>query len=110
MALAGGVDLAAVAERTPGVRGRRPWWRCAGRWRGAPRCGTGRARPGVVTAEDLLGLDEVDGLAPRRGWGGDFGLSDRVVAALLTELSGGDEVMSRIWRLAPSMPCRLNVG
>ena len=43
----------------------------------------------VVTAEDLLGLDEVDVLAPRRGGGDDSGVSGRVAAVLLTELPGG---------------------
>jgi transitional endoplasmic reticulum ATPase len=38
-------------------------------------------------APSLVFLDEVDALAPRRG-GGDSGVSDRVVAALLTELDG----------------------
>ena len=36
----------------------------------------------------LVFLDEVDALAPRRGQSGDSGVSDRVVAALLTELDG----------------------
>jgi transitional endoplasmic reticulum ATPase len=33
-------------------------------------------------------LDEVDALAPRRGQSADSGVSDRVVASLLTELDG----------------------
>ncbi|MDQ3402864.1 MAG: AAA family ATPase [Actinomycetota bacterium] len=36
----------------------------------------------------LVFLDEVDALAPRRGQSSDSGVSDRVVAALLTELDG----------------------
>ncbi|MGH4020928.1 MAG: AAA family ATPase, partial [Pseudonocardiaceae bacterium] len=36
----------------------------------------------------LVFLDEVDALAPRRGGSSDSGVSDRVVAALLTELDG----------------------
>jgi len=39
-------------------------------------------------APSLVFLDEVDALAPRRGQSGDSGVSDRVVAALLTELDG----------------------
>ena len=35
-------------------------------------------------------LDEVDALAPRRGQSFDSGVTDRVVAALLTELDGVD--------------------
>lgn len=36
----------------------------------------------------LVFLDEVDALAPRRGGSSDSGVTDRVVAALLTELDG----------------------
>ncbi|HJQ45239.1 MAG TPA: AAA family ATPase [Amycolatopsis sp.] len=36
----------------------------------------------------LIFLDEIDALAPRRGQSGDSGVSDRVVASLLTELDG----------------------
>ncbi|OLR89831.1 AAA family ATPase [Actinokineospora bangkokensis] len=36
----------------------------------------------------LIFLDEVDALAPRRGQSSDSGVSDRIVAALLTELDG----------------------
>ncbi|MBA8826681.1 transitional endoplasmic reticulum ATPase [Saccharopolyspora lacisalsi] len=39
-------------------------------------------------APSLVFLDEVDALAPRRGQSADSGVSDRVVAALLTELDG----------------------
>jgi transitional endoplasmic reticulum ATPase len=39
-------------------------------------------------APALVFLDEVDALAPRRGQSSDSGVSDRVVAALLTELDG----------------------
>ncbi|OLT48002.1 ATPase [Saccharomonospora sp. CUA-673] len=39
-------------------------------------------------APALIFLDEVDALAPRRGASSDSGVSDRVVAALLTELDG----------------------
>ncbi len=39
-------------------------------------------------APALVFLDEVDALAPRRGQSADSGVSDRVVASLLTELDG----------------------
>ncbi|HEU0191461.1 MAG TPA: AAA family ATPase [Mycobacterium sp.] len=40
------------------------------------------------SAPSLVFLDEVDALAPRRGQSVDSGVTDRVVAALLTELDG----------------------
>ena len=40
------------------------------------------------SAPSLVFLDELDALAPRRGQSFDSGASDRVVAALLTELDG----------------------
>ncbi|WP_264000584.1 AAA family ATPase [Mycolicibacillus trivialis] len=40
------------------------------------------------SAPALVFLDEIDALAPRRGQSVDSGVSDRVVAALLTELDG----------------------
>jgi transitional endoplasmic reticulum ATPase len=42
------------------------------------------------SAPSLIFLDEVDALAPRRGQSSDSGVTDRVVAALLTELDGID--------------------
>ncbi len=42
------------------------------------------------SAPSLVFLDEVDALAPRRGQSIDSGVTDRVVAALLTELDGID--------------------
>jgi transitional endoplasmic reticulum ATPase len=42
------------------------------------------------SAPSLVFLDEVDALAPRRGQSFDSGVTDRVVAALLTELHGID--------------------
>ncbi len=42
------------------------------------------------SAPSLVFLDEIDALAPRRGQSFDSGVSDRVVAALLTELDGVD--------------------
>ncbi|WP_284236119.1 AAA family ATPase [Mycobacterium antarcticum] len=40
------------------------------------------------SAPSLVFLDEIDALAPRRGQSSDSGVTDRVVAALLTELDG----------------------
>ena len=40
------------------------------------------------SAPSLIFLDEIDALAPRRGQSQDSGVTDRVVAALLTELDG----------------------
>ncbi|GAA1263377.1 AAA family ATPase [Saccharothrix xinjiangensis] len=45
-------------------------------------------RRAAEAAPALVFLDEVDALAPRRGQSSDSGVSDRVVAALLTELDG----------------------
>jgi transitional endoplasmic reticulum ATPase len=45
-------------------------------------------RRAADAAPALVFLDEVDALAPRRGGSSDSGVSDRVVAALLTELDG----------------------
>jgi transitional endoplasmic reticulum ATPase len=42
------------------------------------------------SAPSLVFLDEVDALVPRRGQSFDSGVTDRVVAALLTELDGID--------------------
>jgi len=47
------------------------------------------------SAPALVFLDEIDALAPQRGQSSDSGVSDRVVAALLTELDGID-AMSRV--------------
>jgi len=48
-----------------------------------------RAREAAPT---LIFLDEVDALAPVRGQASDGGVTDRVVAALLTELDGVEEL------------------
>ncbi|MGV0991433.1 MAG: AAA family ATPase [Mycobacterium sp.] len=40
------------------------------------------------SAPSMVFLDEIDALAPRRGQSTDSGVTDRVVAALLTELDG----------------------
>ncbi|EID54867.1 AAA family ATPase [Saccharomonospora xinjiangensis] len=45
-------------------------------------------RKAAEAAPSLIFLDEVDALVPRRGQSSDSGASDRVVAALLTELDG----------------------
>ena len=45
-------------------------------------------RRAAEAAPSLIFLDEIDALAPRRGQSSDSGVSDRVVAALLTELDG----------------------
>ncbi|WP_199431393.1 AAA family ATPase [Qaidamihabitans albus] len=45
-------------------------------------------RRAAEAAPSLVFLDEIDALVPRRGQSGDSGVSDRVVAALLTELDG----------------------
>ncbi|MGH3563599.1 MAG: AAA family ATPase, partial [Mycobacterium sp.] len=42
------------------------------------------------SAPSLVFLDEIDAVAPRRGQSFDSGVTDRVVAALLTELDGVD--------------------
>lgn len=42
------------------------------------------------SAPSLVFLDEIDALAPRRGQSHDSGVTDRVVASLLTELDGID--------------------
>ncbi|HVL82782.1 MAG TPA: AAA family ATPase [Pseudonocardia sp.] len=47
-------------------------------------------RRAADAAPALVFLDEVDALAPRRGQSGDSGVTDRVVAALLTELDGAE--------------------
>ncbi len=44
------------------------------------------------SAPALVFLDEIDALAPQRGQSSDSGVSDRVVAALLTELDGIDQM------------------
>ncbi len=45
-------------------------------------------RRAAEAAPAMVFLDEVDALAPRRGQSADSGVSDRVVASLLTELDG----------------------
>ncbi|EWC59665.1 Cell division protein FtsH [Actinokineospora spheciospongiae] len=45
-------------------------------------------RRAAEAAPAVIFLDEIDALAPRRGQSSDSGVSDRIVAALLTELDG----------------------
>ncbi|GAA2337316.1 AAA family ATPase [Saccharopolyspora halophila] len=52
----------------------------------------------------LIFLDEVDALAPRRGQSGDSGVSDRVVAALLTELDGAEPMRDVVVLAATNRP------
>lgn len=55
-------------------------------------------------APALIFLDEVDALAPARGQSGDSGVSDRVVAALLTELDGIEPVRAVVVLAATNRP------
>ncbi|OQO92747.1 ATPase [Saccharomonospora piscinae] len=55
-------------------------------------------------APSLIFLDEVDALAPRRGQSGDSGASDRVVAALLTELDGVEPLRDVVVVAATNRP------
>ena len=48
--------------------------------------------PGPQAAPTLVFLDEVDALAPPAGQSTDGGTTDRVVAALLTELDGVEQL------------------
>lgn len=43
-------------------------------------------------APTILFLDEIDALAPARGWGGDAHVTERVVSQLLTEMDGIEEL------------------
>ena len=52
----------------------------------------------------LVFLDEVDALAPRRGQSSDSGVSDRVVAALLTELDGVEPMRDVVVLAATNRP------
>ena len=60
------------------------------------------------SAPSLVFLDEVDALAPRRGQSFDSGVTDRVVAALLTELDGVEPAARRrgVGRHQPARPDR----
>jgi transitional endoplasmic reticulum ATPase len=52
----------------------------------------------------LVFLDEVDALAPRRGQSSDSGVSDRVVASLLTELDGVEPMRDVVVLAATNRP------
>ncbi|GAS87769.1 AAA family ATPase [Mycolicibacterium brisbanense] len=56
------------------------------------------------SAPSLVFLDEIDALAPRRGQSVDSGVTDRVVAALLTELDGIDPLRDVIVLGATNRP------
>lgn len=60
-----------------------------------------RAREAAPT---LVFLDEVDALAPVRGQSTDSGVTDRVVAALLTELDGVEELRDVVVVAATNRP------
>jgi transitional endoplasmic reticulum ATPase len=55
-------------------------------------------------APAMVFLDEVDALAPRRGQSGDSGVSDRVVAALLTEMDGVEPLRDVVVLAATNRP------
>ena len=59
-------------------------------------------------APALIFLDEVDALAPPRGQGSDSGVSDRVVAALLTELDGIETLRDVVVVAATNRPDRVD--
>ncbi len=56
------------------------------------------------SAPSLVFLDELDALAPRRGQSHDSGVTDRVVAALLTELDGIDPLRNVVVLGATNRP------
>ncbi len=56
------------------------------------------------SAPSLVFLDEIDALAPRRGQSSDSGVTDRVVAALLTELDGIDPLRDVVVLAATNRP------
>ncbi len=56
------------------------------------------------SAPSLVFLDEIDALAPRRGQSSDSGVTDRVVAAMLTELDGIDPMRDVIVLGATNRP------
>ena len=56
------------------------------------------------SAPSLVFLDELDALAPRRGQSFDSGVTDRVVAALLTELDGIDPLRNVVVLGATNRP------
>ncbi len=67
----------------------------------------GRARD---SAPSLVFLDEVDALTPRRGQSFDSGVTDRVVAAMLTELDGIDPLRDVVVVGATNRPDLIDPG
>ncbi|MGH3876303.1 MAG: AAA family ATPase [Actinophytocola sp.] len=61
-------------------------------------------RRAAEAAPALVFLDEVDALAPRRGQSADSGVTDRVVAALLTELDGVEPMRDVVVLAATNRP------
>ena len=57
-----------------------------------------------AAAPSLIFLDEVDALAPARGQSSDSGVTDRVVAALLTELDGIETLRNVVVVAATNRP------
>ncbi|MCU1677978.1 MAG: putative microtubule-severing ATPase, partial [Frankiales bacterium] len=55
-------------------------------------------------APSIIFFDEIDALAPVRGQSSDSGVSDRVVAALLTELDGIEELRNVVVVAATNRP------
>ncbi|NNH75560.1 AAA family ATPase [Nocardia uniformis] len=56
------------------------------------------------SAPSLIFLDEIDALAPRRGQSSDSGVTDRVVAALLTEMDGVEPLRDVVVVAATNRP------
>ncbi|MBD8507375.1 AAA family ATPase [Hoyosella sp. G463] len=56
------------------------------------------------TAPSLIFIDEIDAMVPRRGQSTDSGVSDKVVAALLTELDGAEPLRDVIVLGATNRP------
>jgi len=61
-------------------------------------------RRAAEAAPSMVFLDEVDALAPRRGQSSDSGVTDRVVAALLTELDGVEPMRDVVVLAATNRP------
>src|SRR5712692_4412472 len=55
-------------------------------------------------APTILFLDEIDALAPARGWGGDAHVTERVVSQLLTEMDGIEELKGVLVVAATNRP------
>ncbi|HEV8715119.1 MAG TPA: CDC48 family AAA ATPase [Candidatus Binatia bacterium] len=55
-------------------------------------------------APTILFLDEIDSLAPARGWGGDAHVTERLVSQLLTEMDGIEELKGVLVVAATNRP------